>query len=377
MSKINKKRPIYVLDTNVLLYNPKAIYAFPDADVVIPDTVLGELDKVKTSRADRELRYRSRQISRILFDLSEKGKLTDGISFGKNSIVRVMSFDPSKGTPESFSAKNSDDRILTIVYQVKQDTNGRPVTIVTNDLNMLLKAQALGVNVEHPGEEFAYGGVKRAFFKVKAQKKALTAIAAIAAVVAGIAFFPQFADYLGLQQGTNIPEGPPQLVQGFQDYQNNVKALEAQRDTYLGIIKNSPKDVQALTGLGNTYFNMGQLSQDKDSYQKAIEYYRKALAIDANQNSTRTDMALAYSYLGTTDLAIRELNTVISKDKDFYQAYFNLGVILLKEENDLLNARSNFLKVKEKAPEDSIFYVQADEYLKQVEAQLNSQSKGG
>ncbi|MDI6817393.1 MAG: PIN domain-containing protein [Actinomycetota bacterium] len=377
MSKINKKRPIYVLDTNVLLYNPKAIYAFPDADVVIPDTVLGELDKVKTSRADRELRYRSRQISRILFDLSEKGKLTDGISFGKNSIVKVMSFDPSKGTPESFSAKNSDDRILTIVYQVKQDTNGRPVTIVTNDLNMLLKAQALGVNVEHPGEEFAYGGVKRAFFKVKAQKKALTAVAAVAAVVVGMAFFPQIADYLGLRQGTAIPEGPPQLVQRFQDYQNNVKALEAQRDTYLAIIKNSPKDVQALTGLGNTYFNMGQLSQDKDSYQKAIEYYKKALAIDANQNSTRTDMALAYSYLGTTDLAIRELNTVISKDKDFYQAYFNLGVILLQEENDLLNARSNFIKVKEKAPKDSIFYVQAEEYLKQVEAQLNSQSKGG
>ena len=377
MSKINKKRPIYVLDTNVLLYNPKAIYAFPDADVVIPDIVLSELDKVKTSRADRELRYRSRQISRILFELSEKGKLTDGISFGKNSIVRVMSFDPSKGTPETFSAKNSDDRILTIVYQVKKDTNGRPVTIVTNDLNMLLKAQALGVNVEHPGEEFAYGGVKRAFFKVKAQKKALTAIAAVAAVVVGIAFFPQAAEYLGLRQGSSIPEGPPQLVQRFQDYQNNVKALEAQRDTYLGIIKNSPKDIQALTGLGNTYFNMGQLSQDKVSYQKAIEYYKKVLAIDANQNSTRTDMALAYSYLGTTDLAIRELNTVISKDDNFYQAYFNLGVILLQEENDLLNARSNFLKVKEKAPEDSIFYVQADEYLKQVEAQLNSQSKGG
>ncbi|MBS3908868.1 MAG: hypothetical protein KGZ93_04495 [Actinobacteria bacterium] len=377
MSKIKKKRPIYVLDTNVLLYNPRAIYAFPDADVVIPDIVLSELDKVKTSRADRELRYRSRQISRILFDLSEKGKLTDGISFGKNSIVRVMSFDPGKGTPETFSAKNSDDRILTIVYQVKQDTNGRPVTIVTNDLNMLLKAQALGVNVEHPGEEFAYGGVKRAFFKVKAQKKALTAIAAVAAVAIALAFFPQITDYLGLEQGAGIPEGPPQLVQGFQDYQNSVKALETQRDTYLAIIENNPKDIQALIGLGNTYFNMGHLTQDKKNFQTAIEYFKKVLDIDTDQNSTRTDMAVAYSYLGTTDLAIRELNTVISRDDNFYQAYFNLGVILLREESDLLNARSNFIKVKEKAPKDSIFYVQADEYLKQVEARLNSQSKGG
>ncbi|MBI4733542.1 MAG: hypothetical protein HY779_01760 [Rubrobacteridae bacterium] len=71
MSKINKKRPIYVLDTNVLLYNPRAVYAFPDADVIIPDTVLMELDKIKTSRADRELRYRGREISRILFDLTD------------------------------------------------------------------------------------------------------------------------------------------------------------------------------------------------------------------------------------------------------------------------------------------------------------------
>jgi len=377
MSKINKKRPIYVLDTNVLLYNPRAIYAFPDADVVIPDIVLSELDKVKTSRADRELRYRSREISRILFELSENGKLTDGISFGKNSIVRVISFDPSKGMPEAFSAKNSDDRILSIVYQVKQETNGRPVTIVTNDLNMLLKAQALSVNVEHPGEEFAYGGIKRFVFKVKAKKRAATATLGVAAVIAAMVFFPQIAGYLGLQQGPSVPEGPPQLVQRFQDYQNSVKALEAQRDTYLIAIKKNPKDVQALVGIGNTYFDMGQLTQDKKNYQTAIEYYKKALEIKPDQESVRTDMAVAYSYLGTVDLAIRELNTVINKNKDYYQAYFNLGVILYQEENDLLGARSNFLKVVEIAPDDSAFAVQAGEFLKQIDAQLNSKPKGG
>ncbi|HZD60741.1 MAG TPA: PIN domain-containing protein, partial [Anaerolineae bacterium] len=202
MSKAKKKRPVYVLDTNVLLYNPRAIYAFPDADVVIPDIVLGELDKVKTSRADRELRYRSRQISRILFELSANGKLTDGIPFGKNSTVRVMSFDPSRGTPGSFGSKNSDDRILSIVYQLKQESNGRPVAIVTNDLNMLLKAQTLDIKVEHPGEEFAYSGVKRALFRLKAQKKALWTAASVAAVIALIIFFQPLAAYLGIGQSS-------------------------------------------------------------------------------------------------------------------------------------------------------------------------------
>jgi len=376
MSKVKKKRPIYVLDTNVLLYNPRAIYAFPDADVVIPDIVLGELDKVKTSRADRELRYRSREISRILFELSESGKLTDGVSFGKNSTVKVISFDPAKGTPEMFGSKNSDDRILAIVYQLKQESNGRTVTIVTNDLNMLLKAQTLNIKVEHPGEEFAYSGIKRAFFMLKAKKKVVWASTGVAAVIALMIFFPQIAGYLGLQSSSSVPQGPPQLVQRFQDYQNQIKALEAQKDTYEAVLKKNPKDVQALVGIGNTYFDLGQISQDQKNYQKSIDYYKRALDIQPDNSSVRTDMAVAYYYLGTNDLAMRELEKVINKDKEFHQAHFNMGVILYQGENDPVRAKEYFENVIEKAPPESGLSLQAKEFIKQIDSQLKAHTKG-
>jgi hypothetical protein len=68
-----------VLDTNVLLADPQALLAFPDAEVVIPETVLGELDKLKTSRVDPDLRFRGREVSRMLFELSEQGSLIDGV----------------------------------------------------------------------------------------------------------------------------------------------------------------------------------------------------------------------------------------------------------------------------------------------------------
>ena len=62
---------IVVLDTNVLLADPNSVLSFPRAEVVIPETVLGELDKLKTARVDPDLRFRGREVSRILFELSE------------------------------------------------------------------------------------------------------------------------------------------------------------------------------------------------------------------------------------------------------------------------------------------------------------------
>ncbi len=376
MSKTNKKRPIYVLDTNVLLYNPRAIYAFPNADVVIPDIVLGELDKVKTSRADRELRYRSREISRILFELSENGKLTDGIQFGKNSVLRVLSFDPAKGVPEMLGSKSSDDRILSIVYQIKNEHNGRPVTIVTNDLNMLLKAQALETKVEHPGEEFAYGGIKRAFFLLKANKKTIWAAVTAVVIIALLIFAKQNPGFLGVKPSNNntLTDGPPNLVQQFQAYQNDVNALNTQKDTYEAILKKNPKDMDALIGLGDTYFDLAGVKQDQKIYQKAIDNYKKALDIDPSRSNVRTDMAIAYYKLGMNDIAIRELNNVINKDPNFYQAYFNLGYIY-QDNNDLARAKDYYSKVVEKAPSDSKFSLQAQAAIKHIDAQVNGHSK--
>jgi hypothetical protein len=371
MSKINKKRPIYVLDTNVLLYNPRAVYAFPDADVIIPDTVLVELDKIKTSRADRELRYRGREISRILFELSENGRLTEGIPFGKNSVLQVVNYDPAKGKHDQLSSKNSDDRILSIVNQMKAESNGRPVTIVTNDLNMLLKAQAFNIQVEHPGKEFAYNGIKRLLFAAQTKKKSIGTVVAIVAVLVFVVFVMRHPDMLGLQQSQTVPPGPPALVQKFQDYQNQVRALQTQKETYEAILKKKPKDFQALVGIGDVYFNLGGLDESPEYYQKSIDYYEKALGINSKQKNVRTNMAIAYYQLGIVNRAISELNNVIKQDDSFYQAHYHLGTILYRDQNNPVSARENFEKVLEYAPRESSFAMQASGFIQQIDAQLN------
>ena len=84
---------IVVLDTNVLLADPNSILSFPRAEVVIPETVLSELDKLKTARVDPDLRFRGREVSRILFDLSEEGSLVEGVELPDGGSLRVMPFD--------------------------------------------------------------------------------------------------------------------------------------------------------------------------------------------------------------------------------------------------------------------------------------------
>ncbi|MBI4733543.1 MAG: tetratricopeptide repeat protein [Rubrobacteridae bacterium] len=337
--------------------------------------LLMELDKIKTSRADRELRYRGREISRILFDLSDNGKLTEGIPFGKNSLLQVVSYSPPKVKNDQLSVKNSDDRILLIVNQLKTDSNGRPVTIVTNDLNMLLKAQTFGFEVEHPGKEFAYSGLRRIAVAAQTKQKSVGTILAIAITVVLVLYVMKNPQTLGLQPPASTPPGPPALVKKFQDYQNQVRVLETQRETYEAILKKKPKDLQALIGIGNVYLDLGDSNDDPSTspkyYKKAIENYEIALSVDPDQKAVRTNMGVAYYLVGITDRAISELNKVIKQDSSFYQAYYHLGVVQIQSQNDPEAAKPNFEMVLRLAPRTSDFAMRANSFIQQINAQIN------
>jgi tetratricopeptide (TPR) repeat protein len=364
VTKDNQK-PIYILDTNVLLYNPRAIYAFPEAEVVIPDTVLAELDKIKVSRMDKDLRYRSREISRILFDLSEFGKLTEGIPFGQNSLVRVVVFDPEKPLVDFLNSRSSDDRILAVAYQLKKEAKGRKVAIVTNDLNMLLKAQTLDIPVENPGPEFAYGAFRRFLVKLKSQKSLIFSAAIIVLAILSFVFWPQILDRLGLKEG-QTPAAPAKIMEQLQEFQTKEYA-------YLSILDRNPKDLQALIGLGNLYYDQGEIYQDPKYRQKAIEYYEKALRIDPGNNDVRTDMAVEYYRLGVVDIAIRELEKVLTRDPKHINAHFNLGFILMQSKNDLKGARKHFKECVKLAPARSEVAIRAKGYLYNIDRALSQQ----
>ena len=135
-----------VIDTNVLLSQPEVVNSFHDADVVIPEIVLSEIDKLKTARVDPELRYKGRQVSRILFELSETGGLHEGVELAGGSTLRVTGLGSDADMPPGLSSRNTDDRILAVAIRLHEES-GNPVTLVTNDLNMLLKAQRFHLDV--------------------------------------------------------------------------------------------------------------------------------------------------------------------------------------------------------------------------------------
>jgi len=79
---------IYVLDTNVLLNNPRSIYSFEENDVIIPLAVLEEIDNLKTQGSD--LGYNARETSRILEELRLKGNLDQGVELDEGGKVKIL-----------------------------------------------------------------------------------------------------------------------------------------------------------------------------------------------------------------------------------------------------------------------------------------------
>ena len=140
-------KKIYVLDTNVLLSDFNAIYAFKGNDVVIPLKVLEEIDKHK-KRQDG-VGANARQVIRELDKLREKGSLAEGVKLGgKKGILRVKNYGDCK-LPSDMSMEDPDNQILATVFNAAVgETHDVKVIIVSQDINVRVKADALGLTAE-------------------------------------------------------------------------------------------------------------------------------------------------------------------------------------------------------------------------------------
>ena len=326
-----------VLDTNVLLANPETLYSFPEDEVIIPETVLGEIDKLKTQRVDPDLRFRGRQISRMLFELSETGRLVDGVELPNGGSVRVVPLSSDIDLPEGLSGRNADDRILAVAYQVcSQGCND--LLLVTNDLNMLLKAQGLGINVERRAE--LEGGWTRKYIVRPFQRYRvpLTILAIALAVFAGVL---ALAYYTTTLSGGNSTAGVPTEFrdQLSEPYRNLLDGLVA--------LQNNGTDADALAQVGNAYYGLQSQTGNVTFAQKAISYYERYLNIRSDDADVRTDMAAMLFYSGATDRAIQEATTVLKVDAEHVNANFNLGIFYWKGRSDFKAAALQFKKVIE------------------------------
>jgi len=138
-------KKIFVLDTNVLLHDPRAIFSFEDNDVTIPIVVIEELDKFK--KGIDEMGRNARQVSRILDEYRQKGKLSQGVPLDGGGSLRVeLNHQSTERLPPELIATKADNRILATALNLKHDN--LPVILVTKDTNLRIKADALGMRAE-------------------------------------------------------------------------------------------------------------------------------------------------------------------------------------------------------------------------------------
>jgi len=133
----------FVLDTNVILHDPLAMFAFHGSRVVIPLTVIEELDTFKRNNDERG--RSARLVARQLDKLRHKGKLSDWVDLEHGGKLKVE-MQVSGGLPTSFSQGTKDNEILSCAQYLRKQ--GENVVFISKDINLRIKAEALGLEAQ-------------------------------------------------------------------------------------------------------------------------------------------------------------------------------------------------------------------------------------
>ncbi len=136
----------FILDTNIILHDCQSIFNFDDNNVIIPMTVIEELDHFKKEM--NELGRNARQFSKIMDSFRAQGSLIEGVKIGNGLIsVGFSRRDALNLLPSEMDPKIADNRILAIALFIqKHDSN--PTILITKDINLRIKADALGLSAE-------------------------------------------------------------------------------------------------------------------------------------------------------------------------------------------------------------------------------------
>lgn len=135
----------FVIDTNVLLHDPESISKFPGQQVVVPVTVLEELDKMK--RLPNELGKNAREVIRFLDSLKKigQGNLHTGVKLPNGAIIRIQ-VEIKMDFKGNFALSNNDNRIILAAYYLQEQ--GQNVVFVSKDFAARIKAESIGIEAE-------------------------------------------------------------------------------------------------------------------------------------------------------------------------------------------------------------------------------------
>jgi len=135
-------RKTYVLDTNVLIYDPRAILKFEDNDVVLPIYVIEEVDQFKRETTERG--RNAREVGRVLDELRTRGSLSQGVSIGEGTL-RVHVPEKRPRLEHGLNPLSADNAILQTALAVRDGNPSQPTIFVTMDVNLRIRADAFGL----------------------------------------------------------------------------------------------------------------------------------------------------------------------------------------------------------------------------------------
>jgi PhoH-like ATPase len=144
-----QKKKIFVLDTNVILHDSSCISQFMENDIVLPITVLEELDQFK--KGSGTLNYHAREFLRTLDSISGDKLFGRGVSIGPGhgKISVRLEQDFHEDLKRNFSVQNPDHHILNIAYQIAKEHPARQVILISKDVNLRMKAKAVGMTAQN------------------------------------------------------------------------------------------------------------------------------------------------------------------------------------------------------------------------------------
>lgn len=139
-------RKAFIVDTNVLLFDPNAIYKFGNNDIIIPMVVIEEIDRFKRDMSENG--RHARLFSRLVDDMRKEGELSKGVKLPSGGLLSVELGSYHQPVSIDLPMDKADNRILALVMGLRKEQPKRPLVFVTKDINLRIKADALGIQAE-------------------------------------------------------------------------------------------------------------------------------------------------------------------------------------------------------------------------------------
>lgn len=250
---------VFVLDTNVLLHDPAAMLHFEEHDVVLPITVIEELDRFK--KRPEETGKNARSVSRLLDELRQQGNLINGIRLAKGGTLRVALChrETLQELPAELERDSGDNAILAVALELKRQEN-LLVVLVSKDTNLRIKADALGLIAEdYSSDKVDIDDLYTGMAQVLVEPDRINRLFKDGAVELDRDFYPNQAvmlvdemnpshTALALVRGTTKAIPLPKLAQGV----SRVQALNREQKFALAMLLDETISLVTLVGKAGT-----------------------------------------------------------------------------------------------------------------------------